>query len=95
MKNITFTRRVFKTIEVLEYVELDLVIDERYLEMDEGVTIDKVSAWARSDNQDDQEKLCDFIWANQCYGNTLYTEELDCHDILLEEIFDIEEERRL
>lgn len=91
MKNITFTRRVIRVEEVLEYVELDLEEDERWLEMDKGVTIDKVSAWARSENQDDQEKLCDFIWVNQCYGNIVDTEELDCHDVQVEEIYDIAE----
>jgi hypothetical protein len=91
MKNIIFTRRVIRTEEVLEYVEIDLEEDERYLEMDEGVTIDKVSAWARSDNQDDQEKLCDFIWTNQCYGEVVHNDYQECHDVQVEEIFDIAE----
>ena len=91
MKNITFTRRVIRVEEVLEYVELDLEEDERWLEMDKGVTIDKVSAWARSDNQDDQEKLNDFIWENQHLGENVHDEYVECHDVQVEEIFDIAE----
>lgn len=92
MKRIMFTRRVIKVEEVLEYVMLDLEEEERYLEMEKGVTIDKVSAWARSDNQDDQENLADFIWANQCYGEIVNEDYLDCHDVQIEEIYDIAEE---
>lgn len=91
MKNITFTRRVIKTEEVLEYVVLELEENERYFEMGEGVTVDKVSAWARSDKQEDQEALDAFIWENQCYGEIVDEDYRDCHYVEVEEIFDITE----
>ena len=91
MKKITFTRSVIKTEEVLEYVVLDLEENEQYLDMEKGVTIDKVSAWARSDKQDDQEALDAFIWENQCYGEIVGEDFRSCFDVQVEEIFDITE----
>ena len=91
MKSITFKRRVIKTEEVFELVVLNLEDNEKYLEVEDSVTIEDVIRWARSDNQKDQEELNNFIWVNQCYGDSISDEYGECYDAQVEEIFDIAE----
>ena len=91
MKSITFKRRVIKTKEVFELVVLNLEDNEKYLEVEDSVTIEDVIRWARSNNQEDQEELNNFIWVNQCYGDCIGYEYGECYDAQLEEIFDIAE----
>ena len=91
MKSITFTRRVIKTEEVFELVVLNLEDNERYLELEGNATIEDVIRWARSDKQKDQEELNNFIWTNQCYGDSIGDEYGECYDAQVEEIFDIAE----
>ena len=91
MKSITFTRKVIKTEEVFELVVINLEDDQKYLELESSVTTDDVIRWARSDNQEDQEKLNNFIWTNQWLGDTIGDEYGECYDAQVEEIFDISE----
>lgn len=86
MKSITFRRKIIKTEEVIETVILNLEANERYLELG-GNTIEDVIRWARSDKQEDQEELNNFIWTNQCLGDSIGDE----YDAQVEEIFDIAE----
>lgn len=91
MKSITFKRRVIKTEEVFELVVLNLEDNEKYLEVEDSVTIEDVIRWARSNNQKDQEELNNFIWTNQWLGDCIGDEYLECYDAQVEEIFDIAE----
>ena len=91
MKSITFKRRVIKTEEVFELVVLNLEDNERYLELKGNATIEDVIRWARSNNQEDQEELNNFIWVNQCYGDSIGDEYGECYDAQVEEIFNIAE----
>lgn len=89
MKSITFTRKVIKTEELFEHVVLNLEDNEKYLELEEGVTIEDVIMWSKSNNQKDQEALDNFVWANQCLGDCISDDYGNCHDAQVEEIFDI------
>ena len=91
MKSITFNRRVIKTEEVFELVVLNLEGNEKYLEVEDNVTIENVIRWTRSNNQEDQEKLNNFIWTNQWLGDCISDEYGECYDAQVEEIFDITE----
>lgn len=90
MKNIKFTRRVVRTISMIEECTLDLEAEAKWLEYPEGVTAKDVVAWAESDDMEQQEKLCDFVWANECYAEIQHDEWDECHDSYLDEIHDIE-----
>lgn len=94
MKSITFTRKIIKTEEVFETVILNLEDNERYLELDDGVTIEDVICWSNSNNQKDQEKLNNFVWTNECYGDSISNEYGECYDAQLEEIYDIAETKK-
>ena len=88
-KQIKFTQTVIRTESVEEVRIIDLEWSKRWLDFPEGVTIDDVMSWADSDEQEDQEKLNDFIWDNSMMGDVEYEEYVDCHDVQVEDIFDI------
>lgn len=88
-KQIKFTQTVIRTESVDEVRIIDLEESEKWLDFPEGVTIDDVLLWADSEDQEDQEKLNDFVWENSMMGDIDYEEYLECHDVQVEEIFDI------
>jgi hypothetical protein len=90
MKQIKFTRRVIKTVRMVEECTLDLESWAKYIEYPEGVTAEDVVAWAESTEMEDQEKLSDFVWENECYAEIDHDEWEECYDSQLDEIHDIE-----
>ena len=84
-KQIRFTRKIIRT---------EVAIEEVILSDDEVDLPDQI-IWdgdEKSEEQEYQEKLCDYVWDEHWQGQVLWDEDLETVDVQCEEIYDIEVE---
>lgn len=85
MKKIRFTRKVIRTEVVLETV----VLTDAEVDLPEWLLDDRDM---KSDDEEYQEKLSDYVWDEGFSGYVEHDEWIDTCDVQCEEIFDIEVE---
>lgn len=85
MKQIKFTRKVIRTEVVTEQV----VLTNDEVDLPDWIIWDGDE---KSEDQEYQEKLCDYVWEENYSGQVLWDEGVETVDVQCEEIYDIEVE---